>query len=87
MLQSLRNVEVAKVLRNKIVAVEAQREYVLQLEKRWDQAKDKVKKEIQRFETVKKEKERQEKLREDILQLKEKYSEKRRFDQNAQRAN
>ena len=44
--------------------------------KRWDQAKDKVKKEIQRFETVKKEKERQEKLREDILQLKEKYNEK-----------
>ena len=43
--------------------------------KTWDQAKDKVK-EIQRFETVKKEKERQEKLCEDILQLKEKYNEK-----------
>lgn len=76
LMQSLRNVEVAKVLRNKIVAVQAQREYILQLEKSWDLAKDKVKREMQRFETVKKEKERQEKLREDILQLKKKYSEK-----------
>ena len=53
LLQSLRNVEVAKVLRNKIEQSKPN-ESSLQLEKRWDQAKDKVKKEIQLFETVKK---------------------------------